>query len=74
MPDSFFKTLLIKDATGYHAIAFFCPNNKHLSIKDAVCTVDDVEAIANTDVYQYIPDNIESMVESQIDLKKWGVR
>lgn len=26
VPDHFFNALLIKDATGYHAIAFLCPN------------------------------------------------
>ena len=75
VPDYFFKTLLIKDATGYHAIAFLCPNNdKELSIKDAACTVDKVESMSKIDVYSYLPDKIESLIESQIDFKIWGIK
>lgn len=75
VPDYFFKTLLIKDATGYHAIAFLCPNNdKPLTIKEAACTVDEVEEIAKIDFFSYIPDKIEVVVESQMNLKKWGIR
>jgi endonuclease G len=75
VPDYFFKTLLIKDATGYHAIAFLCPNNDEpLTMKETACTVDEVEAMSKIDVYQYLLDKIESLVESKIDLKKWGIR
>ena len=75
VPDYFFKTLLIKDATGYHAIAFLCPNNdKELSVKDAACTVDKVESMSKIDVYSYLPDKIETLIESQISLGKWGIR
>ena len=70
VPDCFFKTLLIKDATGYHSIAFLCPNNgEPLTIQEAACTVDEVEAMAKTDVYQYLPNNIESSAERQMDLR-----
>lgn len=75
VPDYFFKTLLIKDATGYHAIAFLCPNNDEpLTMKETACTVDEVEAMSKIDVYQYLLDKIESLVESKIDLKKWEIR
>ena len=75
VPDYFFKTLLIKDATRYHAIAFLCPNNdKPLTIKEAAYTVDEVEEIAKIDFFSYIPDKIEVVVESQMNLKKWGIK
>lgn len=75
VPDYFFKTLLIKDATGYHAIAFLCPNcDKELSVKDAACTVDKVEAMSKIDVYSYLPDKTESIVESVLDIRFWGLR
>ena len=75
VPDYFFKTLLIKDATGYHAIAFCCPNNdKPLTMKEAACTVDKVESISKIDVYSYLPDKTERLIESQIDLKIWIVK
>lgn len=75
VPNYFFKTLLAKDGSGYHAIAFLCPNNdKDLSMKDAACTVDKVESMSKIDVYSYLPDEIEESVESQIDIKMLGIR
>lgn len=75
VPDYFFKTLLIKDATGYHAIAFLCPNNdKPLTMKDAACTVDKVEALSQIDVYSYLPDSIETLVENQVSIQLLHIR
>lgn len=75
IPDFFFKTLLIKDASGYHAIAFLCPNSDTtLSMKEVACTVDEVEKMSKIDVYSYLPDKTESIVEGQIDFRKWKIR
>lgn len=72
VPDYFFKTLLINDAAGYHAIAFLCPNcDNNFDIEDVACTVDKVESMSKIDVFSYLPDKIESSVESYYDLKKW---
>lgn len=62
-------------ATGYHAIAFLCPNNAtDLTMKNVACTVDEVESMSKIDVYSYLSDEIEETIESQIDIKKWGIR
>ena len=75
VPDYFFKTILVEDATGYHAIAFLCPNNDNpLSMKEAACTVDKVEALCRIDVYSYLPNRTESTVESTFNFKIWGIR
>lgn len=75
VPDYFFKTLLIKDAAGYHAIAFLCPNNDNpLTIKEAACTVDKVESMSKIDVYSYLPNNVEVVVESRMETALWFVR
>ena len=75
VPDYFFKTLLIKDATGYYAIAFLCPNDdSQCTMKEVACTVDKAEEISKIDVYSYLPDKIESIIEGQIDLDTWGIR
>jgi len=75
VPDYFFKTLLIKDTYGYHAIAFICTNDdKFQSIKDAACMVDSVEKISKINLYTYLPDNIESFVESSYNLKLWDLQ
>ena len=66
VPDYFFKTLLVKDASGYHAIAFICPNcGTGFSIEDVRCTVDYVEAMTKLDFYSYLPDKLEEYVESR---------
>ena len=69
VPDYFFKTLLIKDRKGYHTIAFLCPNNdKPITINEAACTVDKVELLTKNDFYSFLPDNIETIIESQIEM------
>lgn len=74
VPDYFFKTLLIKDAKGYHAIAFLCPNSdKNLAMNDAACTVDRIESMAEIDVYSYLPDKTESFIESRFEISIWGL-
>ncbi|MBQ9587006.1 MAG: hypothetical protein IJR26_04000 [Bacteroidales bacterium] len=68
------KCLPIKDSSGYHAIAFICPNgDSGLKVKDVACTVDKVEQLAKIDVYSYLPDKTEAGVESRFDLKKWRI-
>ena len=75
VPDYFFKTILVKDAIGYHAIAFLCPNDdKPLTMKEAACTVDKIEAMSKIDVYSYLPDQTESTVESTFNLRTWGIQ
>ena len=75
MPDSFFKTLLVKDSCGYYAIAFLCPNNDNpISMKEAVCTVDRVESLSKIDVYSYLPNKMESFVEKHIEPAVWSVK
>lgn len=72
VPDYFFKTLLVKDAAGYHAIAFLCPNNDNpLTIKEAACTVDKVESMSKIDVYSYLPNSVEVVVESRMETALW---
>lgn len=68
-PDYFFKTLLIRDGKGYHTIAFLCPNNdKPITIKEAACTADKVELLTKSDFYSFLPDNSETVIESQIEM------
>ena len=74
VPDCFFKTLLIKDGSAYHSIAFLCPNKESvLSMLEATCTVNMVESMSQIDVYSYLPDDVEEYVESQIDTSLWNI-
>ena len=67
VPDFFYKTLLVRNANGYHAIAFYCPNNNlPLNIFETICSVDNIESISNIDVYSFLPDDVESEIEKQI--------
>lgn len=75
VPDSFFKALLIKDASGYHAVAFLCPNDGTArTVREVAYTVDQVEARTKVDVYSYLPDAIERAVERTLNLRKWGIK
>lgn len=75
VPDYFFKTLLVKDANGYHSVAFICPNNdSQLTMEETARTVNEVEVLSQIDVYSFLPDEIETIVEDHIDmglLNKW---
>ena len=74
VPDYFYKTLLVNDGSGYHSIAFLCPNSdKDLGFEDVICTVDKIESMSKFDFYSYLPDEIEKVVESRIEIKKWGM-
>lgn len=75
VPDFFFKTLLVKDFSGYHAIAFLCPNRSELlTMLDAICSVDEIESMVRVDFYSYLPMEIEEYVESHIETNVWNIR
>ena len=73
VPDYFFKTLLVKDVSGYHAIAFLCPNSKNThAMKESVCSVDEAESKSGLDFYSYLPNKTEAFVESQVSFHLLG--
>lgn len=70
VPDAFFKVVLFLEGTT-KAIGFLYKNDpSSQSIKDHVCSVDNVEEWAGFDFFYYMEDEIENTIESKSELKK----
>ena len=41
------------------------------AVKDAACSVDDVEAITGMDFFAALPDELENKLESQNNYARW---
>lgn len=72
IPDAFFKVVLCLEGTP-KAIGFFYKNDSSSqSIKDCVCSVDNIEELTGLDFFTSLPDDIEDVVESDANLAKWN--
>jgi len=55
------------------AIGFLYRNDSsNQSMKDCVCSVDDIEEISGFDFFYSLPDDVEDAVESDSNLEKWN--
>ncbi|MBR1933593.1 MAG: DNA/RNA non-specific endonuclease [Prevotella sp.] len=71
VPDAFFKVVLCRQGTP-KAIGFIFPNGtQKTQVKDAVCTVDEVERQTGIDFFPLLDDQIEARIEAKSDLKAW---
>lgn len=72
VPDTFFKVVLCLEGTP-KAIGFLYRNDSsNQSMKDCVCSVDDIEEISGFDFFYSLPNDIEDAVESDSNLEKWN--
>lgn len=72
VPDGFFKAVLRKDGNDYKAIAFVFENNANRQpVKNAVVSVNDVEALVGYDLFTNLNDKIEETVEAHADWNEW---
>lgn len=72
VPDGFFKAVLRKDGNDYKAIAFVFENNSSRQpVKNAVVSVNDVEALVGFDLFTNLSDRIEDGVEAQAKWNEW---
>ncbi len=71
VPDAFFKVILCLKGTP-KAIGFIYKNDaSSQSMKDCVCTVDDIEALTKFNFFYSLPDDIENEVESNSNWSQW---
>ena len=71
VPDAFFKVVLCLEGTP-KAIGFLYKNDSSSqSIRDCVCSVDNIEELTGLDFFYSLPDDIENIVESDSNLSKW---
>jgi DNA/RNA endonuclease G, NUC1 len=72
VPDGFFKAVLRRDGREFRSIAFVFENNSERQpVKNAVVSVNDVEALIGFDLFPNLRDRIEERVESQADWDEW---
>lgn len=74
IPDSFFKALLLPIGNGFESVAFIMPNDgNRLPWYEYSCSIDYLEDLLHRDLFQALDDDIETQVESQYNLKFWGL-
>lgn len=72
VPDGFFKAVLRQEGKNYYSIAFVFENNATKQpVKNAVVSVNDVEALVGYDLFTNLNDKIEEAVEAQSAWENW---
>ena len=67
VPDAFFKALLIHDGKSYRAVAYIMPNEgKHHPLRHYACSVDQLEALIDRDLFPALDDETEASVEASV--------
>lgn len=75
VPHQYYKVVLDYTDPDIKAIGFVLPNEKcEEDIEYYVRTVDEVEELTGLDFYPALPDDVESIVESQVDIGRWSFR
>ncbi len=73
VPQYFYKIIVDASNKKHKAIAFLIPNQPvENSFYQYVVTIDEIEKQTGIDFFQQLPDDIENIMESTIDLKAWG--
>lgn len=71
VPDAFYKVIL-RTGKEPKALGFIYPNDgTHHKMTHYLLSVDDVEEITRIDFFYNLPDDIETMIEANSNLKEW---
>lgn len=72
VPERFFKVVLAPYASPPRGIGFIMPNARVVGgVQAAAVTIDEVEAVTGYDFFSALPDDIETVVESQCNYPLW---
>ncbi len=72
VPDGFFKAVLRRDGKDFKSIAFVFENNSNRQpVREAVVSVNDVEALVGFDLFTNLSDKIEEAVEAEASWEEW---
>lgn len=78
VPKYFFMALLLKNAQGYRAIAFWCENENVDRTNDSLTkyaiSIDELEKRTGIDFFCNLPDQTEHKVEQSYAANVWGLR
>ena len=76
IPKAFYKAVLFYDGTNSHSIGFIFPDQSQKISSDKLfsCAVSihSLEATTGIDFFYNLPDNIESNIESHLDISYWN--
>ena len=77
VPRYFYMALLLKNAQGYRALAFWAKNeNVDRSGDDLakyVISIDELERLTGIDFFCNLPDDVEKSVEGTVGYNAWGL-
>lgn len=74
VPDAFFKVILSTTGKQPRALGFVFQNkNTRQHLGKYAMSVDEVEAITGIDFFPSLPDEVETIVEKQVNLRSWGL-
>lgn len=77
IPRYYFSAILVKNAYGYKAIAFWFDQtvdlNSNAALGNYAISVDELEKRTGIDFFCNLPDDIEAARESRCDLTAWGL-
>ena len=78
VPKYFFMAILLKNAQGYRAIAFWCQNENidrtYDSLANYTISIDELEKRTGIDFFCNLPDQTEQKVEQSYAASVWGLR
>jgi endonuclease G len=72
VPNYYYKIVLDVHLPEYKAIAFVMPNRESkLPVFNYAVSIDSVEHLTGIDFFPALPDSLESVLESKIDINSW---
>ena len=72
IPDAFYKAILRKKGNSWTAIGFVCKNEAGSKpILYHIRTIDEIEDMANIDLFYSLPDDVENEIESEDNIGDW---
>lgn len=75
IPQRFYKVMIAPYAQPVRCAAFVYPNGASGgALNDYAVTIDEVERLTGLDFFPALPDDLETKVESRLNLKQWGCR
>ena len=72
IPDAFYKAILRKKGDLWTAIGFVCKNEAGSKpILSYIRTIDEIENMANIDLFYALPDDVENKIEGEDNMQDW---
>ena len=72
IPDAFYKAILRKKGDSWTTIGFVCKNEAASKpILYYIRTIDEIEDMADIDLFYNLPDDVENKIESDDNIKDW---